>query len=293
MADGRKHSNNDIVRDFCTSRACKLYTVAAYSLWVNRLVEGTTNKLFLHVLKHLCTSDLEEDKTQPVSWKKLPSSWLEHLDNAVYSLNHYLLPALKFSPKELLLGLVVNTPPTSIEESTWVFQGASAITQIAYTEQQCLDRYEETVCHTIRWKSAFDKKLLQYTPKEVIFHPGQLVQVYYNNLDYTFKAECELIPKWLTSHRVQLRILNYGPLGQWCLSPIPAEACSGSCSLSARQFSTRTIHVLHATCVSSKCPENSLHLRSSSCSMCHMLLLTIGYLGLTQPCERSQNCALV
>lgn len=62
MADGGKHFNNDMVREFCTSRACKLHTIAAYSPWVNGLVEGT-NKLLLHVLKRLCAPDLGEDNT--------------------------------------------------------------------------------------------------------------------------------------------------------------------------------------------------------------------------------------
>jgi hypothetical protein len=66
MADGGKHFNNDAVREFCTSRACKLHTVAAYSPWVNRLVEGT-NKLLLHVLKRRCTPDLGEDNAQSAS----------------------------------------------------------------------------------------------------------------------------------------------------------------------------------------------------------------------------------
>jgi hypothetical protein len=50
MADGGKHFNNDAVRAFCEARRCKLHTIAAYSPWINSLVEGT-NKLLLHVLK--------------------------------------------------------------------------------------------------------------------------------------------------------------------------------------------------------------------------------------------------
>ncbi|KAG2051607.1 hypothetical protein BDR06DRAFT_832889, partial [Suillus hirtellus] len=69
---------------------------------------------------------------------------------------------------------------------------------IAYVEQQWLDSYKEAIRHTIRRKAAFDKKLLQRTPGEVIFKPGQLVQVYRNDLDYTFKTKRKLIPKWST-----------------------------------------------------------------------------------------------
>jgi hypothetical protein len=119
MANRGRHFNNDAVRDFCTSRSCKLHTVAAYSPWVNRLVEGT-NKLLLHFLKHVCAPELGEDNIIPGSWDKLPNSGPDHLDAAIHALNNRLLPALKFSPKELLLGLIVNTPPTLFEDSTSV-----------------------------------------------------------------------------------------------------------------------------------------------------------------------------
>jgi hypothetical protein len=50
MTDGRKHFNNNAVQALCEARQCKLHIVAAYSPWVNGLVEGM-NKLLLHVLK--------------------------------------------------------------------------------------------------------------------------------------------------------------------------------------------------------------------------------------------------
>ena len=54
MADGGKHFKNHDVAENCEHWGTKLHTVAAYSLWVNRLVEGT-NKLLLYVLARLCT----------------------------------------------------------------------------------------------------------------------------------------------------------------------------------------------------------------------------------------------
>lgn len=188
MADRGKHSNNDAVREFCTSRASKLHTIAAYSPWINGLIEGM-NKLLLHILKRLCTPALGEDNVKEASWNKLPASWPDHLDEAVYVLNHRLLPALKFSPKELLLGLIVSTPPMPLEESTSILRSTDASTQITYIEQQHLDGYEEVVRHTIKRKVTFNKKLLQRSPREVTFKIGQLVQVYRSDLDYTFKTE--------------------------------------------------------------------------------------------------------
>jgi hypothetical protein len=63
MADRSKHFNNEAVWTFCEARKCKLHIVAVYSPWVNGLVEET-NKLLLHVLKHLCTPDLGENQSQ-------------------------------------------------------------------------------------------------------------------------------------------------------------------------------------------------------------------------------------
>jgi hypothetical protein len=126
--------------------------VAAYSPWVNGLVEGT-NKLLLHVLKRLCTPNMGEDREQQeTSWDKLPVTWLDHLDDVVHALNHRLLLALKFSPKELLLGLMANTPRTSVKDSASTLRQSDVLTQMAYVEQQHLDSYEETVHHALKRK---------------------------------------------------------------------------------------------------------------------------------------------
>lgn len=75
--------------------------VAAYSPWINGLVEGT-NKILLHVLKRLCAPNLGEDDYEGLTWDSLPLNWPNHLDDAITALNHRILPALKFSPKELI-----------------------------------------------------------------------------------------------------------------------------------------------------------------------------------------------
>ncbi|KAJ6453013.1 hypothetical protein C8R47DRAFT_997888, partial [Mycena vitilis] len=43
--------------------------------------------------------------------------------------------------------------------------------------------------HAQKRKAIFDKKGTARAPKEVIFKAGWLVQVYRNDLDYTFKTE--------------------------------------------------------------------------------------------------------
>ena len=109
MSDGGTHFDSNVVRAFCKSWVCKPHVVSAYSPWINGLVEGT-NKILLHVLKRLCTPGLGDDEYNNMAWDSLPKSWPLHLDDAVLALNTCILPNLKFSPKELLLGTVVNTP---------------------------------------------------------------------------------------------------------------------------------------------------------------------------------------
>ena len=208
MTDGGKHFDNRDVQDFCAQWGVQPHVVAAYSPWINGLVEGT-NKLLLHILKRLCAPDIgEDDQPDGDDWDALPKSWPDHLDDAVKCLNYRVLPALKFSPKELLLGRVVNTPntPVNIATSEEVTNEAAAL-HLLYVAQQQLDGYDEAVKHAAKRKRAFDKRVQKSKAGEVSFKLNSLVQVYRSDLDYTFKAERKLLPKWSRPYRVigQLR----------------------------------------------------------------------------------------
>jgi len=119
-------------------------------------------------------------------------TWPDHLNDAVWALNNCILLALKHSPKELLLGLVVDIKCTEPTDSTTQTTAIQAEIHMAYVTQQQLDGYDEAVQHALKWKVAFDKCLLQWHPGEVTFARGQLVQVYHNDLDYTFKTDLKL-----------------------------------------------------------------------------------------------------
>jgi hypothetical protein len=60
---------------------------------------------------------------------------------------------------------------------------------MTYAAQQRLDGYAAAVNHALKRKTAFDKQVLAERGGETIFKTGQLVQVYRNDLDYTFKTE--------------------------------------------------------------------------------------------------------
>jgi hypothetical protein len=57
MADGGSHFNCGEVRDYCDAVRTKLHIVAAYSPWLNGLLEGS-NGILLNALKRLCAPGL-------------------------------------------------------------------------------------------------------------------------------------------------------------------------------------------------------------------------------------------
>jgi hypothetical protein len=95
-------------------------------------------------------------------------------------------------------------------------------THIAYAAQQRLDGYEVIIKHAITCKHTFDKRI-QAKLSEVIFAKGQLVQVYRSDLDYTFKTERKLAPKWSPLYRVTNRATNVYTLARLDRTPIEGE----------------------------------------------------------------------
>ncbi|KAG6809419.1 hypothetical protein H0H92_000314 [Tricholoma furcatifolium] len=80
--------------------------------------------------------------------------------------------------------------PTPVTESTLPMIQLDAKTHIAYVAQQHLDGYAEAVANVLHQKKAFDKNMYKCA------------------IDYTFKTERKLLPKWSQPHRVTARNLN-------------------------------------------------------------------------------------
>ena len=131
-----------------------------------------------------------------------------HFDNAIQILNWRILPALKFSPKELLLNLIVNTKPTPLEASSSVPTSNDFDTHTAYANQQQLDGYSEAIRHAMDRKRRFDRRVIESAEGEVIFKKGQLVQIYRSDLAKSISSERKLAPMWSEPHRVLERLLN-------------------------------------------------------------------------------------
>ena len=207
MSDGGKHFKNNEVQQCCEKWGSRHQVVAAYSPWVNGLVEGT-NKILLYVLARLCAPEVGEDGWQTMNWADLPKAWPDHFDEAIQILNWRILPALKFSPKELLLSLIVNTTTTPLEASSSMPTHQDFDMHVAYAAQQRLDGYAEAVRHAINRKTRFDRQVLDSKEGEVTFEKGELVQIHRSDLAKSISSERKLRPMWSEPHRITEKLLN-------------------------------------------------------------------------------------
>ena len=207
MADGGKHFDCAEVKDYCKTIGCKLHIVAAYSPWINGLLEGS-NGILLNALKRLCAPGLGEDDYAAMQVKDIPNNWPDHLDTAIKHLSDRILPALKYSPNELLLGLPVNSRRMDNPEVIELPSADEVAAHLALVEQQRLDGYSAIVEHAAKRKTKFDAKLLQRAPREVIFKVGDLVQTHASQWVRTFAAIKKLTPMWSPPCRIVARKLN-------------------------------------------------------------------------------------
>lgn len=138
MTDGGKHFDNMEVKAWCEAHDVKQHVTATYAPWINGLVEGT-NKILLARLKYMCAPQLGEDSYVDVDPQTIPAAWSGHFDRAIEHLNGRVLPAYQFSPRELLLGLVVDTPCTPLPITTNQLSTTDVHVHSAYVAQQQLD----------------------------------------------------------------------------------------------------------------------------------------------------------
>jgi len=149
MVDGGSHFDCAEVRDYCDSIGSKLHVVAAYAPWINGLLKGS-NGILLNALKRLCAPGLGEDDYDRMTIDDLPSNWPKYLDVAIKHLNDRILPSLKFSPNELLLGLVVNSGQATSPENIGPPTEHDIAIHLALVEQQRLDGYSAAVDHAVK-----------------------------------------------------------------------------------------------------------------------------------------------
>ena len=175
MADGSSHFNCKEVKTYCDEIGMNLHITAAYSLWINGLLEGS-NGILLNALKWLCTPNLGEDDYKQMRIENIPKNWPDHLNTTIKHLSDCILPALKFLPNELLLGIptTIHTPinPDSITPSI----EADATLHLAIRDQQQFDRYTTIFSHAERGKKRYNNKVMRWAPGNNVFEKDNLTQ---------------------------------------------------------------------------------------------------------------------
>lgn len=222
MTDGGKHFDNKEVADWCEAHDVERHVAPAYAPWVNGLVEGA-NRILLGRLKRACAPDLGEDDSLDVLPETIPKGWSDHFDTAISQLNERIIPALKFSPKELMLGLVVDTPRTPFSSLLEPITNSHTQVHSAYVAQQRTDALANNITNTLRRKAAFNRRVLASDAGEIVFNTGQLVQTYASDIDGNFATARKILPRWSAPRRVirkrgnsyQLSTLEGFPMAGW------------------------------------------------------------------------------
>src|SRR6266481_4822814 len=201
MTDGGAHFNNSEVNEYCRLQGIEHITTPAYAPWTNGLIENT-NKILLGRLKRLCAPDLEDDTVNDPDPKATPAHWTEHMDEAIRSMNDRILPALGFTPRELLWGLretaegrvrVMEMEATQ-DDTTHHFTFSDLLRSQGHTA---------ALAEATHRKAQFDNKV-----HPVVFKTGDLVQVYDSKLDNSYETRAKLIPNWSPPQIVTDCLLN-------------------------------------------------------------------------------------
>jgi hypothetical protein len=133
------------------------------------------------------------DKTE------VPAAWPTHIAKAVELLNNRILPSLKYSPREIMLGMLLQPRPMPILAAA-ADKGRlpSNEEHVALAEILRSDANGSAEDHAVVRKAAFDKGIRQPTS----FKPGSLVQVYDSKLDGSHETSAKLAPRWSAPRQV-------------------------------------------------------------------------------------------
>jgi hypothetical protein len=137
-----------------------LFTLAQW------LLEGS-NSILLNALKQLYTPSLGEDDYAEMQAKDISRNWPDRLDATIKNLSDHILPALKYLPNELLLGLLTNSSDVDNLEDIRPPTDVDVAVHLALIEQQQLDGYSAIIDHAAKCEAPFDAKLLKCALREV------------------------------------------------------------------------------------------------------------------------------
>ena len=100
MTDGSSHFDNEEVRRYCEMHNIQHVKTPAYAPWTNGLVENV-NKILLERLRRMCVLNLDlTEEMDAGGWEK----WPDYFEEAIRTMNDRILPAIGFTPWELIWG---------------------------------------------------------------------------------------------------------------------------------------------------------------------------------------------
>ena len=178
------------MNEYCRQQGIGHITTPAYALWANGLIENV-NKILLGHLKRLCAPDLEDvdgDEVEPIA---TPAQWMEHLDEAVRSMEDRILPALGFTPRELLWGQREMMGDRERRTSETETTQEDVVHHFTFADLVRSQGYAAALTEAARRKAQFDDKV-----HPVEFRAGDLVQVYNLKLDTTYETRAKLTLNW-------------------------------------------------------------------------------------------------
>jgi len=118
-------------------------------------------------------------------------------------MNDQILPALGFTPCELLWGQCEKTGEKLTVEKETETTEHDTTHHLIFTELLRSQGYTDALVEATRRKACFDD---QVHPVE--FNAGDLVQVYNSKLDVTYKTKAKLLPHWSPPQIIADRLLN-------------------------------------------------------------------------------------
>ncbi|EGN97677.1 hypothetical protein SERLA73DRAFT_75337 [Serpula lacrymans var. lacrymans S7.3] len=182
MTDRGSHFDCKEVLTWCRQENIEIIRTPARSPWVNGLIEDA-NKILIGQLKQLCTTRYKEDEVD-FDIDKTPAKWPLQLTTAIAQMNSRVLPSLGFSPRELLMGIVLTDAerPKAPQDGTATANIELTEIHMAFVDGFRAEVFLKTLEHAGKRKAIFDKKV-----KLVMFEERQLVQMYIGKED-THKA---------------------------------------------------------------------------------------------------------
>jgi hypothetical protein len=190
QTDGGSHFKGE-VKEACEELGITHLVTPAYAAWVNGLVEGT-NKLLISRLKRKCAPDLDESEYEgEVDPQSIAANWPYFFDEVIAELNDRIKPGTRFTPREILFGLLFAPIHTAPETEPVEPTAKDVEDRIALAEIMRDQSFTRHTADAERRRKHSDK-----ATHPIQFQVGDLVQIYDTHWDFSVSSDRKLAPRW-------------------------------------------------------------------------------------------------